>query len=149
MPNNKGYTFTEVLIAALVTAIIVAVVLGGLDFCRKLSFHNKNQIAALSLLQKKLEDIRTDIKTNRFDNLTAWNGETTTPIISDGHDLASTADDILGTLTVSITARDIVDSSVSLSSSQIAYVEVTVSITWDYLRGPYTENLSLDTIITL
>jgi len=147
--RNKGYTFTEILIAAVVAIIVFTAIFAGFQFCRKVATHNRNQIAALNLIQKKIEEIRADIKANRFTNLSTFNGQTTVSTISDGVDTGSTADNLSGTLTVAIIARDRDENSVALTASNIIYAEVTVSMAWSYLGAPFTESLTINTIVTL
>lgn len=148
MRNVKGFTLVELLISMTITGILAAVIFSAFSFCNKVSHHNSNKIAAINVIKHKLEEIRGDIKTNQFANVNTWNGEVTTHILNEGPSNSS-QDDTTATLTITLNGKDATDTDVALNAINLAYVEVDAVIVWDFLGAPFTENLTVETNITL
>lgn len=146
--NEKGFTLVELLISMTITAILAGVIFSAFSLCNKISHHNSNKIAAINVLKSKLEEIRGDIKINQFANLGSWDGEVTDHVLSDGP-TAAKKDDVEATLTITITGKDVNDTDVALNALTLAYVQIEAVIVWDFLGPPFTENMTLETNVTL
>lgn len=145
--TNKGYTLTELLIALAVTAIMVSVIFSAFSLCRRVSLHNSNKVAAINILKLKIEEIRGDIKTNQFDNVSSLNGEVSNHVIWEGPSAAPT-DDINGSLSVTLNGKDASDTDVALTDINLAYVELEVTIIWNHFGPPFSETITVETNIT-
>lgn len=148
MRNQSGFTLIELIISMLITSVLAGVVFSSFSFCRRVTHHSGNKIAAINLVKTKLEEIRGDIKTNQFANLSSWQGETTNCVVNEGPTTAK-KDDIDATLVITLTGKDASDADVAIGDTTLVYVEVQAVITWNYLGPPFVETITVETNITL
>lgn len=132
---NRGYTLVELLVAVAIFSIAIAGVVAVLRKGIETTVTDAHRQQARSLIMSCLES--ADYQPDKYTTMAGGHR----PVVIDARNPATTADDLTGTLTVTIT--DHTDLS---SATPVPYKAVSVSVQWTEPEG--AQNITLEKWVT-